>query len=87
MNTPTVIQASVRRLITKELIIDQRGIDTILERFKNCVIVCALRHTRGNVTMAARLLKTSRNNLMRWMAESGIDRYFPVEPEEIGRTA
>jgi DNA-binding NtrC family response regulator len=84
MNAPTlapirVKQQSVIDLINKELQ-EGRGIEAIGERFHNCVIVQALTLTGGNVSRAAVILKTARNNLVRWMQESGIDSHFPISP-------
>lgn len=64
-------QQSVDDLIGKELA-DGRGIEAIMQRFQNCVIVKALELTDGNQTQAAALLKTHRNNLVRWIHENNI---------------
>jgi DNA-binding NtrC family response regulator len=74
-----VKQQSVIDLINKELQ-DGRGIEAINERFHNCVLVQALTLTNGNVSRAAVILKTSRNNVIRWMKESGVDRHFRIAP-------
>lgn len=71
-----VKQSSVTELIDKELK-EGRGIEAIMERFHNSVIVHALNATKGNQSRAAVLLKTHRNNLVRWMKEEGIDAHFP----------
>lgn len=72
-------QQSVIDLINKELQ-EGKGIEAISGRFYNCVIVQALTLTNGNVSRAAVILKTARNNLVRWMKESGVDRHFPISP-------
>lgn len=74
-------QQSVEDLILKE-IDEGKGYQAITERFHNSVIVGALTRTRGNVSRAAILLKVHRNNLIRWMRESGIDRHFYIEEEK-----
>lgn len=66
-------QQSVAELIDKELLAG-RGIEAIMGRFQNSVIVHALHVKEGNVSRAAVLLKTHRNNVIRWMKEAGIHR-------------
>lgn len=65
----TFKQKSVEELILQE-IADGRGIENILFRFRNSVIIGALNQANGNVTHASELLKCHRNNLHRWMREA-----------------
>ena len=73
-------QQSVEDLIVKELN-EGRGYRAIIERFQNSVVVGALTLTHGNVTRAAVLLKVHRNNLIRWMRMSGLDRHFFIDDD------
>ena len=59
---------NVAELIEK-FIEDGLGIDDIMLRFRNSVIVHAMTLTEGNVTHAARVLKTGRENMYRWIKE------------------
>ena len=68
-----VKQASVAKLIDKELL-EGKGMDAIMERFQNSVLVHALNLRGGNISQTAVLLKTHRNNVIRWMNEAGIRR-------------
>jgi DNA-binding NtrC family response regulator len=69
---PPVQQRSVEELIDLNLLTHGRGIDEILSRFKNTVIVRALALKGGNASQAAELLKTHRTSLIRWMKEYGL---------------
>lgn len=71
---------SVRELIGSALSKGQ-SVEEIMERFQHSVIVYALEQTKGNISQAAALLKTHRNNLIRWMHEAGIDKHFPDTEE------
>lgn len=71
-----VTQKSVTELIEKELK-DGRGIEAIVERCHLSVVVHALNMTHGNQSQAARLLKTHRNNLVRWIQEAKIQHRYP----------
>lgn len=63
-----VKQKSIAELIDQ--FIDQgNGIDDMMLRFRNSVIVRAMTLTEGNITHAARSLKTGRENLYRWLEE------------------
>lgn len=70
-----VKQQSVKELIDKE-IGEGRGIDNIVERFKNCVLTRALEMSEGNKTSAAKLLKCHRNNIQRWIDEFGLHEQY-----------
>jgi DNA-binding NtrC family response regulator len=72
MTVPHVEQRSMEELIDINLLKHERSIEQICERFKNTVIVRALEIKGGNVSQAAVLLKTNRNNLVRWIQEFGI---------------
>lgn len=73
MNAIKLKQRSVIELIDKN-IHDGRGIEEIMDRFRNSVIVEALTLNQGNVSHTAVMLQTSRNNLIRWMQYHKIDR-------------
>jgi DNA-binding NtrC family response regulator len=77
---PSLKNATVADYIDKALR-DGKGIDEILMRFKNSVVVRALTLQDGNVTQAAILLKTARNNLIRWMQEYRIAEQAPNQDE------
>ena len=68
---------NVAQLIDK-FIGDGVGIDNIMLRFRNSVIVHALTLTEGNVTRAALLLKTHRNNLERWLKEYRLEEEYVI---------
>jgi DNA-binding NtrC family response regulator len=59
---------NVAELIDK-FIGDGVGMDQIMLRFRNSVVVRALTLTEGNVSRAAVLLKTHRNNVYDWLRE------------------
>lgn len=75
MAKPKVVQQSVVELIDKE-IADGRGMENIVERFKNCVLTRALEMTEGNKCGAAKLLKCHRNNIQRWIDEFGLHEQY-----------
>jgi DNA-binding NtrC family response regulator len=68
------MQLKVRNKNVAELIDkfvgDGVGIDSMMLRFRNSVIVRALTLTSGNITHAAAMLKTHRSNLERWLRAS-----------------
>ena len=66
-------QASVLQLIEKELR-DGRSAEEIVRRFRNCVMIRALELCDWNQLRAAALLKTHRNNLVRWIQEYKLER-------------
>jgi DNA-binding NtrC family response regulator len=74
-------QQSVNQLIAKELS-ERRGIEEIMKRFRSCVIVHALNTNHGSIRGTARLLKTNRNSLIRWMEEGNIDKHYPIPPPD-----
>ena len=82
MSTPTleVRNPTVADLIDKEFR-ERRGMDEIVMRFTNSLIVRALTLQEGNVSHAAILLNIDRNELVRWMLESGIAKHFPVDDD------
>lgn len=78
MNKPNPIQRSVDELIGKELH-DGRGIEEIVDRFKNRVVVHALQICDGNQSHAALLLKTHRNNVVHWIHKYDLDPHYPEQ--------
>ena len=72
MNLPPIQQRSVEELIDRALNHHNRPIDDIMFRFRNTVIVRALMLCEGNITRTAAKLRTSRENLNRWMREAGL---------------
>lgn len=66
---PLVQQRSIQDLIDKNLMEHRRGIDEMMARFRNTIIVRALAITGGNITKTAELLRTTRTTLVRWMDE------------------
>lgn len=70
-----VVQQSVAELIDKE-IGDGRGIDNIVERFKNCVLTRAMEMTEGNKCGAAKLLKCHRNSIQNWIDQYGLHEEY-----------
>jgi DNA-binding NtrC family response regulator len=69
---PPIQQRSVEELIDRNLLDHKRGIDEIMDRFRNTIVVRALTLCDGNQTEACRILKTHRSNLERWMREAGL---------------
>ena len=67
---------SVRQLIDHNLLNRHRGAHELLDRFRNSLVVRALRLQDGNIRAAATLLKVSPRILKRWMREAGIDRFL-----------
>jgi DNA-binding NtrC family response regulator len=78
--TLVVRNATVADYIEKALL-EGKGVEEILMRFKNSVIVHALTLREGNVSQAAVLLKTHRNNLVRWIHENRLSEQFNTEEE------
>jgi DNA-binding NtrC family response regulator len=81
MNRSLVVQQrSVEELIDRNLLTHQRGIDEIMDRFRNTVITRALELNKGNISETAKMLKTNRTTLVRWMDEFGMrDQDAPIE--------
>ena len=77
---PSLKNATVADYIDKALR-EGKGMEEILLRFKNSVIVRALELQEGNVSQSAILLKTARNNLIRWMQEYRIAEQAPNQDE------
>lgn len=63
---PNIQQRSVEQLIERNLLIHNRGVNEILDRFRNTVIIKALDLCSGNVARAAKMLKISENELQAW---------------------
>jgi len=76
-----VKQQSVEALILKELG-EKRGLDEIMERFKNSVVVATLTRTNGNIKSAALILKMRHDTLRDYMKESDILQHFPDTADE-----
>lgn len=70
-----VAPKSVRQLIDHNLLKRGRSAHEILDRFRNSLVVRALRLQDGNIRSTALLLKVSPKILKRWMREAGIDRF------------
>jgi DNA-binding NtrC family response regulator len=71
---PPVQQRSIEELIDRNLLEHKRGMDEIMDRFQNTVIVRALALKAGNVSQTAVLLQVTRTTLVRWM-----DKYNLIE--------
>jgi DNA-binding NtrC family response regulator len=67
-----VKQQSVRELI-EQYLDEGVGLEDMVKRFRNSVVVHAMARSNGNQVHAAKLLKTHRNNLVRWLNEFQID--------------
>lgn len=84
-NIPLVQQRSVEELIDRNILEHKRSMDEIVNRFRNTVIVRALSINGGSITRTAKMLKTNRTSLVRWMDEFGIrgteDNGADREPE------
>jgi DNA-binding NtrC family response regulator len=78
--TLEVHNPTVADFIDKELR-EHRGLDEIVTRFKNSVIVRALSLQEGDVSLAAILLKTDQSTLTRWMEEYRIAERYSVDDE------
>jgi DNA-binding NtrC family response regulator len=69
---------TVRELIDHNLVVRGRGAREILDRFRNSVVVRALRLSGGNLQKTARMLDLDAETLRRWMREGGIDKYYSL---------
>lgn len=67
---------SVRQLIDHNIYTKKRSAHEILDRFRNSLVVRALRLSKGSIRGAADLLQISPTILKRWMREGGIDRFW-----------
>jgi DNA-binding NtrC family response regulator len=67
---------SVRDLIDHNLLIRHRAARDILDRFRNSIVVRALKLCNGNLTKTGELLQLDKETLRRWMRDSGINRYY-----------
>lgn len=76
MSKPTIVQKSVIELIDKELN-EGRGVEEIVDRFKNCVVARLLELTDGNQSQAAILGKTHRNNIVNWIHRYNLNPHYP----------
>lgn len=71
---------SVAQLIDK-FVGDGVGIDSMMVRFRNSVIVHVLAQTDGNISHAARVLKTGRESIYRWLREYKIEEDYVMDEE------
>lgn len=46
-----------------------RGYDDIYQRWRYCVVYCAMNRCKGSATEASQLLKVHRNTLAMWIRE------------------
>lgn len=69
---PEVRPKSVRELIDHNLLVRERSAPEILDRFRNSLVVRALKLSKGNRTHAARLLQISDKTFHHWMREANI---------------
>lgn len=67
---------SVRQLIDHELQVKHLSGHEILDRFRNSLVVRALRLNSGKMRPTAEMLGIAPEILKRWMKEAGIDRHF-----------
>jgi DNA-binding NtrC family response regulator len=73
VNLPPIQQRSVEELIDRNLMHHHRGLEELLARFRNTVIVRALALSDGKIRKAAELLKTDPGRLESLMDEAGIE--------------
>jgi hypothetical protein len=69
---PKVKQQSVRDLIDKEIVFERRGIEDVMLRFRNAILVRVLTLNDGNIPQTAKMLDTADENVRRWMREAGL---------------